>query len=463
MLARQTPPQWLLSGLLRQRQAAVILGPSRCLKTSLAVDLCAALASGGQFLGQFSAERAFQVGFVGGEETQDVVANSARRSSAAADVDPPSLDRIVWAFNLISPGEPVNLRRLSDWIERHQLEVVLIDAADLTSASTPKAETAQLRSLVRCCLAAGATPIVCARTRKELRPRTMDTSDLASAPCGAVARQWLLVNRREAFTPGTDRQRLWLTHGNDAGQSGLWGVDIEEGADQVTLRDRASVEQESAELAAASLEEHLKRKVRAVLKRIKPADATKLRIREWSGMSGAKFRIAWDGLIDGGEITFITPADPNRQSSESRYRLIDPSEPKNFGRVHNSPIDQYFQTMTTAELLAANEKKSPPSPVDPPATKAVSGNRVEPSPSDDEKTSPQSPLDDSPRRRAAILAQLEKISLESSPLESPPAVEKKKAAGESSPLHAERAQTSAEAAEKALVRKRGKKLTAEVR
>ncbi|UUO05188.1 AAA family ATPase [Blastopirellula sp. J2-11] len=368
LMARQAPRAWLLPGMLARHEAAVILGPSKCMKTSLAVDLCGALASGGKFLGQFAAERAFRVGFVGGEGAEQVVTDLAPRWSTAAQVDLSTLDRLVWGLNMAELGDPVNLRRLTAWIERHQLEVVLIDAADFSTA-TPRAQARQLRELVRCCLEAGATPILCCPTRKELPPRALSAADLASAACHAVARQWLLVNRRQAFEPGSGRHQLWLTLGG-AGQSRLWGVDIDEGQEteqagrkwEVLLRDVPAIEEETAQLAAKAQADHLRWKLRGAMSQIDPAQATKLKIREQSGMSGAKFGPTWQRLVDAGEIRLASNSDPHMRQWEPRYRLVDLAECNDRDSAEFDPLDDTFLTMTTAELLGYAEKATPPSP-----------------------------------------------------------------------------------------------------
>ncbi|MCC9608634.1 AAA family ATPase [Blastopirellula sp. JC732] len=357
LLSRRASPGWLLSGMLRQREAAVILGPSRCLKTSLAVDLCAALASGGEFLGEFAAEQAFRVGFVGGEAAQVAVTSLAERRGDLA-----ALEQIVWAFNLVEPGGAVNGHRLSDWIARNQLEVVLIDAADLTPM-TRRAEAAQLRAIADCCLAVGATPIICCRTRKELKPRAMDAADLADAPCGAIARQWLLVNRRDAFEPGSGRHRLWLNFGASSGRSGQWGVDIKEDAEvdsaaaqwEATIRDVASVELEAAEVEAQTLADRLWWRLRCVIQQIDPANATKLKIRELSGMSGGKFGVTWDRMVADGEIVLANGGT----SKEPHYRLIDLAEKIARGPVHSPAVEE----MEDAAESSPPEKKSQSSPL----------------------------------------------------------------------------------------------------
>ncbi|UUO07345.1 AAA family ATPase [Blastopirellula sp. J2-11] len=367
LISEQPPQAWLLPGMLQQHEPAVIVGPSKSMKTSLAVDLCGALASGGKFLGQFAADRAFRVGFVGGAAARGALTDLAQRWSAAAEVDFAALDTLVWSLNVADLSDPANLQRLKDWIVRHQLEVVLIDVADLTTTSR-RAQAAQLRELVGCCLEFGATPIVCCPTRKELPPRALGAADLANAACNAVARQWLLVNRRQAFEPGSGRHPLWLTLGGSAGQSSLWGVDVDEGQAcdkwEVLLRDVPSIAEETAQLAAKTQMEHLRWKLRGVMSQIDPAQATKLKIREKSGMSGTKFGLTWQYLVDAGEIRLASSNhDPHMRHAEPRYRLVDLAELNDPDAAEFDPLNETFLTFTTAELLGNAEKAAPPSPL----------------------------------------------------------------------------------------------------
>ncbi|MFI4876451.1 MAG: AAA family ATPase [Blastopirellula sp. JB062] len=363
LMGRRAARTWLAPGLLARHESAVILGPSKSLKTSLAIDLCGALASGGKFLGQFAVEQPFRVGYVGGEETEHAAPDLAHRWSAAADVDLANLDRLIWGLNIAELGDPAQLRRLTAWIERYQLEAVVIDQAELSNVS-PRAQARQLRDISRCCLEAGATPIFCCPTRSEPPPRALSAADLAAAPGNAVARQWLLVNRRQPFEPGSGRHQLWLTLGGGAGQSGLWGVDIDEGQAgshaarkwQVQLRDVAAIEEETARLAAKSRIEHLRWRLRGVMSQIAPAQSTKLKIREQSGMSGAKFGLAWQQLVDAGEIRVVADNDPHKRSRQPRYRLVDLAERTVSG---SDPRDETFVTMTSAELAQQADPASP--------------------------------------------------------------------------------------------------------
>ncbi|PQO25162.1 hypothetical protein C5Y96_25990, partial [Blastopirellula marina] len=225
MLAERKPQEWLFANVLTKNEPAVIVGPSKTLKSSLAVDLCAALVSGDKFLGEFAAEKMFRVGFVGANDKQTQLADLAARWSAAREENR-SLENLQWYMTGEEPAAPENLESLRKWIEKFELEVVVIDPLRLGSTNKRKQAEA-IAALVACISKAGATPILCVQTRKEMKPGKLDASILAGSL--DFAQQWLMVNRREAYQCGSGLHKLWFSIGGYAGQGGEWGVDVDEG------------------------------------------------------------------------------------------------------------------------------------------------------------------------------------------------------------------------------------------
>lgn len=325
LLAQQAPRQWLFPHVLAGREPTVIVGPSKTLKSSLAVDLCAALASGGKFLGEFAAERVFRTGFVSCAEQGRALTDLAERWQATRAAAP-DLTNLMWSLTVDDPTDPDRLDQLSEWIVAQQLEVVVIDPLRLRSTNK-RNQAAAIETLARRCLDAGATPIFCVSTPKERKPGKLDASILAGSL--DFAQQWLLVNHRQTPQPCSGRHQLWLTIGGYAGQGGQWGVDVDEGrlTDaggrkwEVTLQAAESLHGEADRLAEEPLHQRLRTQIRLAITALDGGMATKSRIRSSCGMNGAKFAQTWNRMFADGDLDAV-PVDDKEPFP--RYRLTDP-------------------------------------------------------------------------------------------------------------------------------------------
>ncbi|MCC9607000.1 hypothetical protein LOC69_13965, partial [Blastopirellula sp. JC733] len=255
---------------------------------------------------------------------------------------------------------------LRDWITKHELEVVVIDAIRLSSTGKRKQAEA-LQTLAQCCLDNGATPILCVQTRKEMKPGKLDAAILAGSL--DFAQQWLLVNRRQSYAPGSGEHRLWLTLGGYAGQGGEWGVDVDEGrltdvgqavpAEMETLASRAAgtacpttttgrrwqtivheadaLQDEAERWKDAALDQRMRSRIRLAMTDLGEAHATKLRVRENCGMNGTKFARAWDRMVAAGEIQKIIN---EKQFYYPRYRLTAPLIEEKKDAVESRPTNE---------------------------------------------------------------------------------------------------------------------------
>jgi AAA domain len=231
--------EWLVRSILLPGQPAVIGGPKKSLKTSLVLDMAISLGSGAKFLDRFKVTKPTRVAVLSGESGGAELQAKARLIAESKKITLGDAD-VLWSFDLPRLGSKSDLSRLSDALEEHGVKVVFLDPLYLCLLGGTKASASNLfevgpllRNAAEACLSAGATPVFVHHTTKGASKDgyagPLGLEHLAFAGIAEFARQWLLINRRAHYSPGSGEHRLVLVAGGSAGHSGCWNVDVSEG------------------------------------------------------------------------------------------------------------------------------------------------------------------------------------------------------------------------------------------
>jgi hypothetical protein len=136
-------------------------------------------------------------------------------------------------------GDKKHLDGVERLIEETGCEVLAIDPTYLcmsgVDAGNIFSQGDKLRGISQICRDRGVCLILAHHLRKQgkvknasdYEPRELD--DLSWSGFAEFCRQWILIGRREMYTPGTGLHKLWLSIGGSAGHSMLWAADIDEG------------------------------------------------------------------------------------------------------------------------------------------------------------------------------------------------------------------------------------------
>ncbi len=108
-----------------------MLGPFKTLKTSLALDLAIALASGTPFLGRFPVAETGRVLFLAGDAGLPALQAKARRICAARGLSLAALENLVICPQVPRLDSPFDLMALEELLLVQKPLLLVIDPADL--------------------------------------------------------------------------------------------------------------------------------------------------------------------------------------------------------------------------------------------------------------------------------------------------------------------------------------------
>lgn len=237
---RKYAVEWLVKKLLVKGQPCILGGPKKALKTTIAADLAISLGSGSPFLEAFDVPKPVRSAFISGESGEATLQETFFRICKSKGIRPEDAG-VWWDTRLPQLAQNDELADLARGLAERGIEVVIIDPMYLCLLSGEDAQGKQASNLfdmgplllkvARACLSAGATPILATHARKNLiSPNDpIELEDLAFSGIQEFARQWMLVNRRNPFNPGSGLHQLWMTAGGSCGHGGTWGLNINEG------------------------------------------------------------------------------------------------------------------------------------------------------------------------------------------------------------------------------------------
>ncbi len=232
---------WLVENVLVAGQPCVVGGPKKSLKTSIVVDLAISLGTSQAFLNFFKVPKPVPVAVLSGESGAASVQNVARRVCRSKQVRLDGNCSVFWSTRLPRLSSSLHRKQLRETLKQREIAVVVIDPLYLCLLEGVKSVSASnlyeigplLRAVSEACLHVGATPVFVHHSTKSVTRRPNgappELDDLAFSGIGEFARQWLLVNRREAYQPGSGEHRLTMSVGGSAGQSGCYDLRVSEG------------------------------------------------------------------------------------------------------------------------------------------------------------------------------------------------------------------------------------------
>lgn len=317
------PSEYLIEGVLIKGQFCITGGPSKGCKTTFLADVALGLASGAAVLNQFHVPKPVRVGMISAESGPRTLQETARRIARSKPwANLSYYENLFWKFDLPRLNEPGAIRRIVRYVRDKSLDVLILDPFYLMAGLSEDASNmfvvgellAKLQSVGT---ETGVTLVIAHHFRKlgfNDQFAIPELSFLAWSGFEQFARQWMLLNRREAFDPETGLHKLWLSVGGSAGHGGSFAVDAFEGRPtdeggrswEVSVRMASEVQrpakQERKQRKAAVKAESIEVDIEALMVTLAkyPDGIAKTRLRDESGLNTPKMKVALPEILKDG-------------------------------------------------------------------------------------------------------------------------------------------------------------------
>jgi hypothetical protein len=277
------PVNWIVEGVMAEGEPMLIIGPDKSFKTHCGFDLDYSIATGTPFLGRFEVPtRAVSPVIMIASESpyrrhKEILKRIAEGRSASGIAVP------LYTFDRVPDLTSQScLEEIAAFASEKHAKFIHIDPA-YNGMNGERAENqfmmgAQLFNIRDVFREAGCTMILSCHSRKGAGSNfdPIELRDVAWAGFSSFAGQWLLLNSRKRHMDDDGHTfQQWLGIGGRDGQSGTWGLNINEGTlehrkwdvevvscsasrreDHVQGADRRRQEDEAAFLAAMTRYPH---------------------------------------------------------------------------------------------------------------------------------------------------------------------------------------------------------------
>jgi hypothetical protein len=230
--------EWLIDNVLIVNEPMILAGPSKTLKTSIAIDAAVSMASGRSFLGKYRIPNPKNVFVLSAESGAMTLKKLARRVCEAKKVQLRELGkRLYWFTQVETLVTATGRENLSEALKAFECSVVVLDPAYLLLGGEVTSDKASnffamgelLARIGDACLKAGATPIILTHSNGKIQTGSvMELTHIGWSGFQQWARQWWLINRISDYKDD-GRHELHFRFGGSAGHTGLDQLHIDEG------------------------------------------------------------------------------------------------------------------------------------------------------------------------------------------------------------------------------------------
>jgi len=218
---------FVIEGFMVASEPMVIGGPSKTLKTSIALDMAISIVTGTPFLGKFAVTNPRPCMIISGESGESTLQSSMRAIAEARGIQAKQLERLEIGFRLPKLDNPKCVDDLIAELRHKDIDTVFIDPLYRSlrageAASNIYAMGEKLELIAERIHRAGITLILLHHFRKTGRSysEAPELEDLSQSGMAEFARQFLLLKRREAYKQDGNH-KVWFSWGGSAGHQGL--------------------------------------------------------------------------------------------------------------------------------------------------------------------------------------------------------------------------------------------------